>query len=132
MIKGTMISTLNGDIPVQDLRVGDTVTTPDGIANVSNIRIKESNVTVTVVFHRHYEAGNFKLTGDWEELVFTLPEHDRKMDNLHRIHKIDIKTDIKKVDKEYNRRIPTYLLSLDGGDYYFANGVKVRAEHGIQ
>lgn len=132
MIKDTMIATPSGDIPIQDLRVGDTVTTLDGTAKLSNIRIKESNRTVTVTLHTYYTAGNFTLLGDWDEEIFTLPNHDRKMGGLHRINMTGEKTQVLNVETEYNKRIPTYLITLDGGDYYYANGVKVRGEHGTR
>ena len=132
MIKGTRITTPEGSMPVEDIIVGDVVSTPDGTAIVSCIRIKESNRTVEVTLHTHYAGANFTLIGDWDEEVFTLPSHNRNLGGLHRISMVSSKTQVLKVDTEYNKRIPTYLLTLDGGDYYLVNGVKVRSEHGTR
>ena len=131
MIKGTRISVPLGTIAVEDIIVGDVVSTPNGTATVSRIRVKESNRTVEVTLHTHYSGVNFTLIGDWDEEVFTLPNHNRKLGSLHRINMVSDKTQVLKVETEYNKRIPTYLLTLDGGDYYLVNGVKVRSEHGI-
>ena len=132
MIKGTRITIPEGSIPVEELCIGDIVCTPDGTAIVSGIRVKESNRTVEVTLHTHYAGANFTLIGDWDEEVFTLPSHNRNLGGLHRISMVSSKTQVLKVDTEYNKRIPTYLLTLDGGDYYLVNGVKVRSEHGIR
>ena len=131
MIKGTRISVPLGTIAVEDIIVGDVVSTPNGTATISCIRVKESNRTVEVTLHTHYSGVNFTLIGDWDEEVFTLPNHNRKLGSLHRINMVSDKTQVLKVETEYNKRIPTYLLTLDGGDYYLVNGVKVRSEHGI-
>lgn len=131
MIKGTRISVPLGTIAVEDIIVGDVVSTPNGTATVSRIRVKESNRTVEVTLHTHYSGVNFTLIGDWDEEVFTLPNHNRKLGSLHRINMVSDKTQVLKVETEYNKRIPTYLLTLDGGDYYLVNGVKVRSEYGI-
>ena len=132
MIKGTRISVPLGTIAVEDIIVGDVVSTPNGTATVSRIRVKESNRTVEVTLHTHYSGVNFTLIGDWDEEVFTLPNHNRKLGSLHRINMVSDKTQVLKVETEYNKRIPTYLLTLDGGDYYLVNGVKVRSEHGTR
>ena len=131
MSKGTRISVPLGTIAVEDIIVGDVVSTPNGTATVSRIRVKESNRTVEVTLHTHYSGVNFTLIGDWDEEVFTLPNHNRKLGSLHRINMVSDKTQVLKVETEYNKRIPTYLLTLDGGDYYLVNGVKVRSEYGI-
>jgi hypothetical protein len=132
MIKGTRISVPLGTIAIEDIIVGDVVSTPDGTSIVSSIRVKESNRTVEVTLHTHYTGVNFTLIGDLDEEIFTLPSHNRKLGNLHRINMVSDKTQVLKVDIEYNKRIPTYLLTLDGGDYYLVNGVKVRSEHGTR
>ena len=132
MIKGTRISVPLGTIAIEDIIVGDIICTPDGTATVSCIRVKESNRTVDVTLHTHYAGANFTLIGDWDEEVFTLPSHNRNLGGLHRISMVSSKTQVLKVDTEYNKRIPTYLLTLDGGDYYLVNGVKVRSEHGTR
>ena len=131
MIKGTRISVPLGTIAIEDIIVGDIICTPDGTATVSCIRVKESNRTVDVTLHTHYAGANFTLIGDWDEEVFTLPNHNRKLGSLHRINMVSDNTQVLKVETEYNKRIPTYLLTLDGGDYYLVNGVKVKSEHGI-
>ena len=131
MIKGTRISVPLGTIAVEDIIVGDVVSTPNGTATVSRIRVKESNRTVEVTLHTHYSGVNLTLIGDWDEEVFTLPNHNRKLGSLHRINMVSDKTQVLKIETEYNKRIPTYLLTLDGGDYYLVNGVKVRSEYGI-
>lgn len=121
----TMITTIDGDIPIKDVKVGNLVLTREGYRRVNAVldkgikkAHKKTFITDKGAFtfvatdnHKFYSNGKWKKYG---ELT--------KKDNLYLQNELCIIQEI--IDNGYEN-VSVYDLSIDGCHEYFANGVLV-------
>lgn len=124
----TMITTIYGDIPIKDVKVGSLVLTRKGYRRVNAVldkgikkAHKKTFITDKGAFtfvatdnHKFYSNGKWKKYGELTE-----------KDNLYALSDYDENSEIQEIIDNGYENVRVYDLSIDGCHEYFANGVLV-------